>query len=82
MEGSREAPLDCAACVPTPRRVRPDRGVRILPERAFIISTVTAGARARDLLLPRITLISHNVLIEWFPKVKSPTKTSIYCFNQ
>ena len=57
-----------------PRRVRPDRAVRILPERAFIISTVTAGARARDLLLPRITLISHNVLIEWFSEVKSPTK--------
>ena len=28
------------------------------------------------------SLISHNVFIEWFYKVNSPTSTSTYCFNQ
>jgi hypothetical protein len=27
-------------------------------------------------------LISHDVLIAWFQKVKSPQKSSTYCFNQ
>ena len=37
-------------------------------------STVNAA------VMPRVNMI--DVLIEWFQKVNSPTKPSIYCFDQ